>query len=48
MENSYLNGIFDKIEPTLENMISIADFNRIVMNYFKMIRLENGKQKTNN
>jgi hypothetical protein len=46
MKNDYLNGIFSKIEPTLENMKSISEFNRIVMNYFKMIRIEkeNGKK----
>lgn len=36
-------GLFDKIPPTLENMNSIAEFNKIVMNYLKMISIENGK-----
>lgn len=44
-ENNYTDGMFSKIEPTLQNMNSIAEFNRIVMNYLKMIKLEkNGKR----
>lgn len=40
----YRKGLFSKIEPTLQNMNSIAEFNKIVMNYKKMIKLEkNGK-----
>ena len=34
-------GLFDKIEPTLENMNSIAEFNKIIKNYLKMKRIEN-------
>lgn len=39
----HMIGLFDKIPPTLENMTSIAEFNKIIMNYFKMINIENGK-----
>ena len=41
-----MSSLFSKIEPTLQNMNSIAEFNRIIMNYLKMIQLEK-KQKTN-
>jgi len=34
-------GLFDKIEPTQENMNSIAEFNKIIKNYLKMKRIEN-------
>jgi hypothetical protein len=44
LKNICMIGLFSKIEPTLQNMNSIAEFNRIVMNYLKMIKLEkNGK-----
>ena len=44
LKNICMAGLFSKIEPTLQNMNSIAEFNRIVMNYLKMIKLEkNGK-----
>lgn len=39
--NDYRKGLFSKIEPTIQNMNSIAEFNKIVMNYKKMIKLEN-------
>lgn len=43
-KEDYRKGLFSKIEPTLQNMNSIAEFNKIVMNYKKMIKLEkNGK-----
>jgi hypothetical protein len=37
--NNYMNGLFNKIETTLQNMNSIAEFNRIVKNYIKINRL---------
>ena len=37
----YRKGLFSKIEPTVQNMNSVAEFNKIVMNYKKMIKLEN-------
>lgn len=37
----HMIGLFDKIEPTLENMNSIAEFNKIIKNYLKMKRIEN-------
>ena len=40
----YRKGLFSKIEPTVHNMNSIAEFHKIIMNYKKMIKLEkNGK-----
>jgi hypothetical protein len=40
----YRKGLFSKIEPTVQNMNSIAEFHKIIMNYKKMIKLEkNGK-----
>jgi hypothetical protein len=39
--NDYIKGLFSKIEPTIQNINSIAEFNKIVMNYKKMIKLEN-------
>ena len=42
--NDYRKGLFYKIEPTVQNMNSIAEFHKIIMNYKKMIKLEkNGK-----
>lgn len=42
--NDYLKVLFSKIEPTVQNMNSIAEFHKIIMNYKKMIKLEkNGK-----
>ncbi len=35
--------LFQVIEPTVENMNAIAEFNRIVMNYLKIRRLLDGK-----
>jgi hypothetical protein len=46
LKNICMSSLFSKIEPTLQNMNSIAEFNRIIMNYLKMIQLEK-KQKTN-
>ena len=44
LNNDYRKGLFSKIEPTLQNMNSIAEFNKIVINYKKMFKLEkNGK-----
>jgi hypothetical protein len=44
LKNICMTGLFSKIEPTLQNMNSIAEFNKIIMNYLKMIKLEkNGK-----
>lgn len=40
----YRKGLFSKIEPTVQNMNSIAEFHKIIMNYKKMLKLEkNGK-----
>ena len=41
LNNDYRKGLFSKIEPTLQNMKSIAEFNKIIMNYKKMLKLEN-------
>lgn len=41
LNNDYRKGLFSKIEPTVQNMNSVAEFNKIVMNYKKMIKLEN-------
>lgn len=40
LKNICMSGLFSKIEPTLQNMNSIAEFNKIIMNYLKMIKLE--------
>ena len=37
----HMAGLFGKIEPTLENMNSIAQFNKVIKNYLKMKRIEN-------
>lgn len=34
-----MKKIFEVIEPTVQNMNAIAEFNRIVMNFLKMKRL---------
>jgi hypothetical protein len=39
-KNNHMAGLFGKIEPTLENMNSIAKFNRIVMNYLKTTKFK--------
>lgn len=39
IKNNHMVGFFKNIEPTLENMTSIAHFNRIVNNYLKIIKL---------
>jgi hypothetical protein len=36
----YRKGLFSKIEPTVQNMNSIAEFHKIIMNYKKMLKLE--------
>ena len=36
-----MSGLFVKIEPTLENMNSIAQFNKVIKNYLKMKRIQN-------
>ena len=41
--NNHMVGFFSKVEPTLQNMNSITEFNRIILNYLKMIKLENEK-----
>ena len=46
LKNICMAGLFSKIEPTLQNMNSIAEFNRIIMNYLKMIKLEKSDGKT--
>jgi len=40
LKNIHMTGLFSKIEPTLQNMNSISEFNRIIKNYLKMIKLE--------
>ena len=42
-----MGSLFSKIEPTLQNMNSIAEFNRIIMNYLKMIQLEKNTKLIN-
>jgi hypothetical protein len=40
LKNIFMPGLFSKIEPTMQNLNSIAEFNRIIKNYLKMIKLE--------
>ena len=40
LKNPSMEGLFKKIPPTLQNMNSIAEFNKIVMNYLKMVKLK--------
>ena len=42
LKNICMTGLFSKIEPTLQNMNSIAEFNKIIKNYLKMKQIENG------
>jgi predicted amino acid racemase len=46
LKNIHMSGLFGKIEPTLENMNSIAQFNRVIKNYLKMKLII--KEKTTN
>lgn len=39
-----MKGLFAKIEPTLQNMNSIAEFNRVVVNYLKLLRIEKANE----
>lgn len=46
-KNNHMAGLFGKIEPTLENMNSIAKFNRIIKNYLKMKRIKKNENTKN-
>ncbi len=45
LKNIHMSGLFGKIEPTLENMKSIAEFNKVIKNYIKMKRIEKESDK---
>lgn len=45
LKNIHMAGLFGKIEPTLENMKAIAQFNRVIKNYIKMKRIEKESDK---